>query len=129
MASNNSGIQTLLEVEKEAAKIVAKARLYRQERLKEARVEAAKEIDALKATLNTQLASSEKQTVGVSSEATARVKAETEQQLVQVARYQQENSEKAIAKLIQGVTQINPVPHPNSIRILKQDAFKASQKA
>jgi V-type H+-transporting ATPase subunit G len=46
--SNTPGIQTLLEAEKEASKIVEKAKLYRTQRLKDARVEAQMEIDKLK---------------------------------------------------------------------------------
>ena len=48
MASNNAGIQTLLEAEKEAGKIVQKARQYRTQRLKDARVEAQVELEGLK---------------------------------------------------------------------------------
>lgn len=56
-ASNSQGIQTLLEAEKESSKIVQKARqcnfLFlirtdRVQRLKDARTEAAKEIEQLK---------------------------------------------------------------------------------
>jgi len=44
-AQNSAGIQTLLEAEKEAQKIVQKAREYRTQRVKAARTEAQKEID------------------------------------------------------------------------------------
>merc|ERR1712225_229762 len=49
MAANTAGIQTLLDAEKEAAKIVQKARDYRTQRVKDAGGEAAKEIEAYKA--------------------------------------------------------------------------------
>lgn len=48
MSSNTQGIATLLDAEKESSKIVAKARQYRVQRLKEARSEALKEIEAFK---------------------------------------------------------------------------------
>jgi hypothetical protein len=48
--SSTPGISTLLEAEKEAAKIVAKAKAYRTQRLKDARQEASKETEALKAS-------------------------------------------------------------------------------
>ncbi|KAK6597991.1 vacuolar ATPase [Botrytis cinerea] len=45
-AQNSAGIQTLLDAERDAQKIVQKAREYRTKRVKEARDEAKKEIDA-----------------------------------------------------------------------------------
>ncbi|RVX72018.1 hypothetical protein B0A52_04616 [Exophiala mesophila] len=44
-AQNSAGIQTLLDAEKEAQKIVQKAREYRTKRVKDAKTEAQKEID------------------------------------------------------------------------------------
>ncbi|KAK7746450.1 H(+)-transporting V1 sector ATPase subunit G [Cytospora paraplurivora] len=48
-AQNSAGIQTLLEAEKDASKIVQKAREYRTKRVKEARDEAKKEIEEYRA--------------------------------------------------------------------------------
>ena len=48
-AQNTASIQTLLEAEREAAGIVEKARAYRAQRVKDARSEATKEVDAYKA--------------------------------------------------------------------------------
>merc|ERR1711900_106450 len=47
-AQNSAGIQTLLDAEREAQKIVQRAREYRTKRVKEARDEAKKEIDEYK---------------------------------------------------------------------------------
>jgi len=47
-AQQSQGIQTLLEAEKEASKIVQQARQYRVQRLKDAHTEANKEIEAYK---------------------------------------------------------------------------------
>merc|ERR1711964_825231 len=44
-AQNSAGIQTLLDAEKEAQKIVQKAREYRTKRVKDAKAEAQKEIE------------------------------------------------------------------------------------
>ncbi|KAG9822514.1 hypothetical protein KCU86_g16581, partial [Aureobasidium melanogenum] len=44
-AQNSAGIQTLLDAEREAQKIVQQAREYRTKRVKDARSEAQKEID------------------------------------------------------------------------------------
>ncbi|KAL2115397.1 hypothetical protein VTJ04DRAFT_9652 [Mycothermus thermophilus] len=48
-AQNSSGIQTLLDAEREASKIVQRAREYRTKRVREARDEAKKEIEAYRA--------------------------------------------------------------------------------
>jgi V-type H+-transporting ATPase subunit G len=58
--SATPGISTLLDAEKEAAKIVAKAKAYRIQRLKDARLEASKEIEALKAAKAAEFAQFEK---------------------------------------------------------------------
>jgi V-type H+-transporting ATPase subunit G len=46
--AGKTGIQTLLEAEKEASKIVQKAKLYRTQRLKDARLDAQQEIEKMK---------------------------------------------------------------------------------
>ncbi|KAG6013318.1 H(+)-transporting V1 sector ATPase subunit G [Claviceps lovelessii] len=48
-AQNSAGIQTLLDAEREASKIVQKAREFRTKRVREARDEAKKEIAEYKA--------------------------------------------------------------------------------
>ncbi|TFY68493.1 hypothetical protein EVJ58_g963 [Rhodofomes roseus] len=47
-AQQSQSIQTLLEAEKEAAKTVQQARQYRVQKLKDARAQAAKEIEVYK---------------------------------------------------------------------------------
>ena len=59
--STSTSIQLLLEAEKEAGKIVAKSRQYRIQRLKDARSEAIKEIEAIKAQKNAEFAQFEAQ--------------------------------------------------------------------
>ncbi|EXV01057.1 vacuolar (H+)-ATPase G subunit family protein [Metarhizium robertsii] len=49
-AQNSAGIQTLLDAEREASKIVQKAREFRTKRVREARDEAKKEIADYKAS-------------------------------------------------------------------------------
>jgi V-type H+-transporting ATPase subunit G len=60
MSSAPGGISTLLEAEREAGKVVAKAKAYRTQRLKVARTEASKEIEALKASKAAEFAAFEK---------------------------------------------------------------------
>lgn len=47
-AQNTASIQTLLEAEREAQQIVERARAYRQQRLKDARTEAGKDVETYK---------------------------------------------------------------------------------
>ncbi|CAG8571829.1 8338_t:CDS:2 [Racocetra fulgida] len=83
-AQSSQGIQTLLEAEKEAARIVQGARNYRVQRLKEARTEAIKEIEELKARKNAEFQAFEAEHSGSSDQSFALVEAETESKLVAI---------------------------------------------
>ncbi|KAG8755568.1 H(+)-transporting V1 sector ATPase subunit G [Serendipita sp. 396] len=69
MAAHSQGIQTLLEAEKEAAKVVQQARQYRTQKLKDARSEAAKDLETYKAQKDNELKAFEQKvswtTIGV----------------------------------------------------------------
>ncbi|TPX39032.1 hypothetical protein SeMB42_g06508 [Synchytrium endobioticum] len=110
----SQGIQTLLEAEKEASKIVAKARQYRTQRLKDARTEAVKEIEALKADKNAEFVIFEKQYGGSSSDAVAKVDVETEHALTQIQEHYRTNKDTVIAKLLHAVGTVKPELHPNA---------------
>ncbi|RKO85369.1 H+-ATPase G subunit-domain-containing protein, partial [Blyttiomyces helicus] len=107
-AQSAQGIQTLLEAEKDASKIVAKARQYRIQRLKDARTEAAKEIEALKAERNKEFANFEKQYSGSSDDTFSKVNAETETRLVEVAEAYQKNREAVFDLLMEKVVTVEP---------------------
>ncbi|CAG8463044.1 6013_t:CDS:2 [Paraglomus brasilianum] len=112
-ASNSQGIQTLVEAEKEAAKIVQKARQYRIDRLKAARTEAAKEIEDLKAQKNEEFHQFETEHAGSSDQTFAKITTETEVKLQQIQEAFNKHKAVVIERLLSVVTTIEPKLHPN----------------
>ncbi|RHZ89311.1 hypothetical protein Glove_16g169 [Diversispora epigaea] len=110
-AQSSQGIQTLLEAEKEASKIVAKARNFRVQRLKEARTEAAKEIEILKAQKKEEFESFEAEHKG--SQDLDKVKAETEAMIVSINEAFTEKKSKVADRLLSIVTNVQPTIHKN----------------
>ncbi|KXS17564.1 H+-ATPase G subunit [Gonapodya prolifera JEL478] len=104
----SAGIQTLLEAEKEAAKIVAKARQYRIQRLKDARTEATKEIEALKSQKAADFSTFEKQFLGSADETVSKVTAETDEKLKDVEVLFKKNKDQVLAKLLAEVVAVKP---------------------
>ncbi|KAI9224279.1 H+-ATPase G subunit-domain-containing protein [Blastocladiella britannica] len=115
-AQNSAGIQALLEAEKEAGKIVQRARQYRVERLKEARKEADKEIQALKQQKVAEYAKYEKEHAGNKDAFAAKIDAETEARLVQTVVEFEKGKDDVVAKLIAAVTKVQPTLHKNAIK-------------
>ncbi|KAF9974027.1 H(+)-transporting V1 sector ATPase subunit G [Actinomortierella ambigua] len=113
-ASNSQGIQTLLEAEKEASRIVQKARQYRVQRLKDARAEAAKEIEELKAAKNQAFKVFEQQHAGSSDETSHRVQAETEQKRVEIEAQFAKNRDVVLKMLLDTVYTVEPKIHRNA---------------
>ncbi|KAF9584987.1 H(+)-transporting V1 sector ATPase subunit G [Lunasporangiospora selenospora] len=113
-ASNTAGIQRLLEAEKEASRIVQKARQYRVQRLKEARAEASKEIEDLKASKNDAFKNFEQEHAGSSDQISHRVEVETEQKRVEIEAAFAKNRGAVLAKLLETVYSVEPKIHPNA---------------
>ncbi|KAJ1912865.1 hypothetical protein IWQ60_009469 [Tieghemiomyces parasiticus] len=111
--SNNQGIQTLLEAEKEAAKTVERARQYRVQKLKEARSEAAKEIEELKAQKTAELAHYESEHSGSNGQLAEDIEADTQHKISELERAFASHQEEVIQKLLATVTQVEPKVHPN----------------
>ncbi|SCZ93116.1 BZ3500_MvSof-1268-A1-R1_Chr6-2g08471 [Microbotryum saponariae] len=138
-AQNSQGISALLDSEKEAAAIVQKAREYRTQRIKDARGEASKEIDALKkkaddefsqfeqqvtlawhpleATRNIELTASSSHPCpkhsGDSSTSQTQVDEYTSDQLGKIASSFDQNKDKVVDDLLQRVVEVNPRLHKN----------------
>ncbi|KAF0480159.1 V-type ATPase [Gigaspora margarita] len=112
-AQSSQGIQTLLEAEKDAAKIVQNARTYRVQRLKEARTEAIKEIEALKARKNAEFQSFEAEHAGSSDQSVALVEAETESKLITIKEAFENKKPLVMEKLFAAVTNVQPKIHKN----------------
>ncbi|KAK9720724.1 hypothetical protein K7432_003955 [Basidiobolus ranarum] len=113
-ASNSQGIQTLLEAEKEASRIVQQAKQYRVQRLKEARSEAAKEIETLKAEKAQEFKVMEQEHLGSSDLGAQNTLNETQEHIKLVEAAFNENKAQVLAKLLETVTNVKPKIHVNA---------------
>ncbi|GAA5991310.1 hypothetical protein JCM11641_002819 [Rhodosporidiobolus odoratus] len=113
MAANSQGIATLLDAEKEASQIVAKAREYRGQRIKEARGEASKEIDALKVKKDKEFDDFEKQHSGSASSSQSDVDAATAAQLEHIQSSFDQNRSKVVDQLLERVVLVQAGLHKN----------------
>ncbi|OLL24894.1 V-type proton ATPase subunit G [Neolecta irregularis DAH-3] len=117
-AANSRGIQTLLEAEKEAQKIVHKAREYRTQRLKDARSEAAKEIEAYKKQKDLEFQNHQKQVrhaqyEGKKEQLEAEAQTEIKQKLDEIRRNGIEGRAKVVDELLKAVVTAEAKPHRN----------------
>ncbi|KAJ3087441.1 H(+)-transporting V1 sector ATPase subunit G, partial [Physocladia obscura] len=108
MAQNSQGIQTLLEAEKDASKIVTKARQYRVQRLKDARAEAQKEIELLKAEKNKEFASIESTYSGSNDDSFLKINADTDKKIVEISDAYKLNKDLVIARILANVVAVEP---------------------
>ncbi|KAG2157842.1 H+-ATPase G subunit-domain-containing protein [Suillus bovinus] len=116
-AQNSQGIQTLLEAEKEAAKIVQQSRQYRLQRLKDARSEASREIDEYRQAKEAEFKSFEASHAGVTSNAQAAVDKETSIKLQAITDAYEANKDAVVKKLLDRVLLITPELHRNLKRV------------
>ncbi|KAF5388653.1 hypothetical protein D9757_004812 [Collybiopsis confluens] len=112
-AQQSQGIQTLLEAEKAAAKIVQEARQYRVQKLKDARTEAAKEIEEYKKAREGEFKKFEASHAGSTSEAETAIDKETEVKLKVITESYNKGSDEVVQKLLARVTQVKPELHRN----------------
>ncbi|KAI9262166.1 G subunit of V-type ATPase [Phascolomyces articulosus] len=112
-ASSSQGINTLLEAEREAAKIVQKAKQYRIQRLKDARSEAAKEIEDLKAQKNLEYQNFVAQHSGASDASLGVVDQETDAKIAEIQSAFAANKETASDKILEAVKRVEAKPHIN----------------
>ncbi|ESK96438.1 vacuolar atp synthase subunit [Moniliophthora roreri MCA 2997] len=113
MSQQSQGIQTLLEAEKEAAKIVQQARQYRVQRLKDARAEASKEIEEYKKAKEDEFKSFEASRAGTTSNAQAAIDKETEIKLNSITESYNKNKDAVVKKLLDRVVLVKPELHRN----------------
>ncbi|KIK60365.1 hypothetical protein GYMLUDRAFT_73827 [Collybiopsis luxurians FD-317 M1] len=112
-AQQSQGIQTLLDAEKAAAKIVQEARQYRVQKLKDARTEASKEIEEYKKAKEAEFKKFEASHAGTTSEAQAAVDKETEVKLEAITHSYDSHKDEVVQKLLDRVTQVKPELHRN----------------
>ncbi|RDB23326.1 putative V-type proton ATPase subunit G [Hypsizygus marmoreus] len=112
-AQQSQGIQTLLESEKEAAKIVQQARQYRVQRLKDARAEATKEIEQFKQAKEQEFKAFEASHAGTTSTAQTAIDKETEVKLQKITDSYVKAKDAVVAKLLDRVVLVHPELHRN----------------
>ncbi|KAH7914853.1 V-type ATPase [Hygrophoropsis aurantiaca] len=120
-AQHSQGIQTLLEAEKEAAKIVQQARQYRVQRLKDARSEATKEIDEYRKSKDTEFKAFESSHAGTTSSAQTTVDKDTEQKLKHLDACWENNADLIVQKLLDRVVLVEPQLHRNLTKLGAQE--------
>ncbi|KAI7867689.1 G subunit of V-type ATPase [Spinellus fusiger] len=111
--SNSQEIKTLLEAEREASKIVQKAKQYRVQRLKDARSEATKEFELLRSQKNEEYQAFVSQHSGQSEEGVTKVNGETDNKIAELRTQYEENKDSAIEKLLKAITTVQVTPHEN----------------
>lgn len=111
--SSAQGIQTLLDAEKEASKIVTKAREYRTQRVKDARGEASKEIEELKAKKEAEFKAFESEHTGDRTSSQAAVDKSTDEQLAQMKALFEKQKSIVIDSLLTRVVEVKPELHRN----------------
>ncbi|KDQ18952.1 hypothetical protein BOTBODRAFT_41924 [Botryobasidium botryosum FD-172 SS1] len=109
----SQGIQTLLEAEKEAAKIVQQAREYRVQRLKDARAEANKEIQEYKKAKQEEYKKLEGDHIGTTQTSQSAIDKETEAKVKEITAQFEERREKVVEKLLGRVVLVKPELHRN----------------
>ncbi|KAL0576455.1 hypothetical protein V5O48_005530 [Marasmius crinis-equi] len=112
-AQQSQGIQTLLEAENEAAKIVQQARQYRVQKLKDARTEASKEIEEYKKTKETEFKEFEASRAGTTSNAQAAIDKDTEVKIDAISESYNKNKDVVVKKLLDRVVLVKPELHRN----------------
>ncbi|KAF2839391.1 V-type ATPase [Patellaria atrata CBS 101060] len=109
-AQNSAGIQTLLDAERDAQKIVQKAREYRTKRVKDARSEAQKEIEEYRAQKEEEFKAFENEHSSGNKKAEEEANKETEEKLKEIKAIGNDKGSKVVEDLLTAVTSPNPEP-------------------
>ncbi|EJD43772.1 V-type ATPase [Auricularia subglabra TFB-10046 SS5] len=112
-AQQSQGIQTLLEAEKEAAKVVQQARAYRVQKLKDARSEAEKEIAEYKAQKENEFQAYSSERSGSTQTSQSAVDKDTDAKLAQIQAVYAQRKDAVVKKLLERAVLIEPTLHPN----------------
>jgi len=112
-AQQSQSIQTLLEAEKEAAKVVQAARQYRVQRLKDARTEATNEIEAYRKTKEQEFSAFQSAHAGTTQDAQSIIDKETEDRLGNITDEYKTHKDDVLRKLLDRVVLVEPELHRN----------------
>ncbi|KAH8887842.1 V-type ATPase [Thozetella sp. PMI_491] len=109
-AQNSQGIQTLLDAERDASKIVQKAREFRTKRVREARDEAKKEIEEYRAEREQEFKQFEAEHTQGNKQAEEEADKEADAKIVEIKEAGKKNQDKVIKDLLSAVLDVKPVP-------------------
>ncbi|SCW02702.1 LAFE_0F12398g1_1 [Lachancea fermentati] len=113
--SQPNGIATLLKAEKEAHEIVSKARHYRQEKLKQAKTDAANEINAYKLQKEQELKDFEAKNAGGVSGLEKDAEAKVQTELKEIQKTAAKKEKDVVKLLIDAVTKPVAEMHVNAL--------------
>ncbi|KAL1296588.1 hypothetical protein AAFC00_000084 [Neodothiora populina] len=114
-AQNSAGIQTLLDAEREAQKIVQKASSFiltvadRTKRVKDARSEAQKEIEEYRQKKEEEFKSFEKEHTSGNKKAEEDAEKENEEKLKEIKEIGGKQGQKVVEDLLKAVTDVKPI--------------------
>ncbi|KAF2707223.1 V-type ATPase G subunit [Pleomassaria siparia CBS 279.74] len=109
-AQNSAGIQTLLDAEREAQKIVQKAREYRTKRVKDARSEAQKEIEQYRKEKDETFKKFEKEHSSGNKKAEEDANKEADVKVKEIKDIGNKSGSKVVDQLLAAVTDVKPEP-------------------
>ncbi|GKZ23740.1 hypothetical protein AbraIFM66951_009772 [Aspergillus brasiliensis] len=109
-AQNSAGIQTLLDAEREAQKIVQQAREYRTKRIREAKSEAQKEIEEYRKQKEEEFKKFEAEHSSGYKKAEEDANKEAEVKLQEIKVAGNERGQKVIETLIHALVDVKPEP-------------------
>ncbi|KAJ6015820.1 V-type proton ATPase subunit G [Penicillium herquei] len=107
-AQNSAGIQTLLDAEREAQKIVQQAREYRTKRIREAKAEAQKEIEEYRSSKEEEYKKFEAEHSSGFKKAEEDANKEAEEKLKEIQSAGQKQGDKVVEDLIKATTDVKP---------------------
>ncbi|KAK3167764.1 hypothetical protein OEA41_010893 [Lepraria neglecta] len=107
-AQNSKGIQTLLDAEREAQKIVQKAREYRSKRVKDAKNEAQKEIEEYRRKKDEEFKEFEKKHTSGNKKAEEDASKDADEQVKKIKEAGNNTGDKVIDELLRVVTEVKP---------------------
>ncbi|KAM3426050.1 hypothetical protein MY1884_009057 [Beauveria asiatica] len=111
-AQNSAGIQTLLDAEREASKIVQKSREFRTKRVKEARDDAKKEISDYKAAKEDEYRKFESEHSKGNKQAEDEANKEADKQIKQITEVGRSKQDAVVRELLAAVFDVNMVAPP-----------------
>ncbi|KAI0018658.1 vacuolar ATPase [Xylariomycetidae sp. FL0641] len=114
-AQNSAGIQTLLDAEREASKIVQKAREFRTKRVREARDEAKKEIDAYRQSKEEEFKKFEAEHTQGNKQAEEEANKDADVQIEEIKAAGEKGRDQVIDDMLTAIVEVKPVPPEHAV--------------